>query len=89
MSDVRRLILWGAAPISLLLVPLVAMQITDEVKWNFSDFVFASLLLSATGLTCAVMTRSTNKIIYRLAIGCFVLILIALIWIEAAVGIFT
>lgn len=29
----------------LLLVPLVAMQFTDEVRWNLADFVVAGALL--------------------------------------------
>jgi hypothetical protein len=34
----------------ILLVPLVAMQITDAVDWGVADFAFAGALLGGTGL---------------------------------------
>ena len=34
----------------ILLLPLVAMQFTDEVNWGVFDFVFAGALLGGTGL---------------------------------------
>ena len=33
----------------LLLLPLVAMQFTNEVNWTFSDFLVAGILLFGTG----------------------------------------
>ena len=34
----------------ILLLPLVAMQVTDEVDWGVADFVIAGALLGGTGL---------------------------------------
>jgi drug/metabolite transporter (DMT)-like permease len=34
----------------ILLLPLVAMQFTDEVDWGLADFILAGLLLGGTGL---------------------------------------
>ena len=43
----RRLLAWGAAA-ALLLLPLVAMQFTEEVNWTVFDFlVFGSMLAVA------------------------------------------
>ena len=51
----------------ILLLPLVAMQITDEVDWGVADFVFAGALLGGTGLLLEVAARKGNTIAYRAA----------------------
>lgn len=71
----------------LLLIPLVAMQLTDEVAWNKTDFIVAGTLLFGTGLTYRLITRKTNKIIYRFAVGFALLVGLLLVWVNLAVGI--
>jgi hypothetical protein len=51
----------------ILLVPLVAMQITDEVDWGVADFVFAGALLGVTGLLLERAARKDGKIAHRAA----------------------
>ncbi len=46
----------------LLLIPLIAMQVTDEVNWTRSDFVKIGFLLLSTGLLCELIIRKVNKI---------------------------
>jgi peptidoglycan/LPS O-acetylase OafA/YrhL len=72
----------------LLLMPLIAMQFTDQVKWTLSDFVAAAVLLLATGLMCELVMRNVKKISHRIAICAVLLIILLLIWLELAVGIF-
>ena len=72
----------------LLLIPLTAMQFTDEVKWTRLDFVVMSILLLGTGLMCEFVMRKVDKIGYRIAICTAILAALLLIWIELAVGIF-
>lgn len=72
----------------LLLVPLIAMQFTDEVNWTLSDFIVAGILLFGTGLTCELVMRKVKKIEYRIAICAAILAALLFIWIELAVGIF-
>ena len=72
----------------LLLVPLIAMQFTDEVNWTLSDFVAAGVLLLGTGLMCELVMRKVKKIKYRIAICVALLAVLLLIWLELAVGIF-
>ncbi|HSD14220.1 MAG TPA: hypothetical protein VLB74_06200 [Flavobacterium sp.] len=72
----------------LLLIPLIAMQFTDEVNWTFSDFVAAGVLLFGTGLMCEFVMRKVNKTKHKVALCAALLLLLALIWIELAVGIF-
>ena len=72
----------------LLLIPFIAMQFTDEVKWSLFDFVVAGALLLGTGLLCELVIRKVNKIEYRIVICGALLVALLLIWIELAVGIF-
>ena len=72
----------------LLLIPFIAMQFTDEVKWTRLDFVTAGVLLLGTGLMCELVMRKVKKIEYRIAICVALLAAFLLIWLELAVGIF-
>jgi hypothetical protein len=72
----------------LLLIPLIAMQFTEEVKWTLFDFVVAAVLLLGTGLLCELVLRNVKKISYRIAICVAILAMLFLIWVELAVGIF-
>lgn len=72
----------------ILLIPFVAMQFTGEVKWTLFDFVIAGVLLLGTGLLCEFTLRKVKKIEYRVAIVLFLLVMLFLIWIELAVGVF-
>ncbi len=52
----------------ILLLPLVAMQITDEVDWGLADFAFAGVLLGGTGLLLHQLAASkAGNIAYRAA----------------------
>lgn len=50
-----------------LLLPLVAMQVTDEVEWSLADFVFAGALLGGTGLLFELAARKAGNIAYLAA----------------------
>lgn len=71
----------------LLLIPLVAMQFTDEVVWTLTDFIFAGILLFGTGLTYKLITRKSGEIAYRFAVGFALFTGLFLIWVNGAVGI--
>ena len=71
----------------LLLIPWIAMKFTDEVKWNWFDFLVAGTLLLGTGLMCEVVLRTVKKIQYRIAICAVILFLLFFLWAELAVGI--
>ncbi|WP_044219040.1 hypothetical protein [Chitinophaga pinensis] len=72
----------------LLLVPLVAMQFTAEVKWSFSDFLVAGFLLFGTGLLLELILRKVRATSHRLLLCVVLFIVVALVWAELAVGIF-
>lgn len=80
-----RLLMWSGAA-ALLLLPLIAMQFTDEVNWTPSDFVvFGGMLAVACGV-CDVALRKGGNWRYRagalLAVGTAFL----LVWVNLAVG---
>ncbi|ADB38351.1 hypothetical protein [Spirosoma linguale] len=72
----------------LLSVPLIAMQFTNEVNWSLFDFIVAGVLLLGTGLVCEFVLRRVKRVDYRIAICGVILLMLALIWVELAVGIF-
>jgi len=84
---VLRLIGWGAVAL-VMLTPVVAMRFTDEVNWTTTDFVFAGvLLIGGAALIELVAWRVRNPVI-RIGFALFVVAVVAVIWAEAAVGIF-
>lgn len=72
----------------LLLIPLIAMQFTDEVKWSAADFAVAGVLLFGTGLACELIIRKVRKIEYRIVVCAAILVMLLIVWAELAVGIF-
>lgn len=72
----------------LLLIPLVAMQFTNEVNWNLFDFVVMGVLLLGTGLMCELVMRKVKNKDYQIGILAVILVALFLIWAELAVGIF-
>ena len=72
----------------LLLIPLVAMQFTDEVNWDLLDFVVMGTLLFGTGLVCELVMRKVRNLDYRIGLIAVILVALFLIWAELAVGIF-
>lgn len=80
-----RVVGWGAAGL-VLLSPLVAMRLTDEVNWTASDFLFAGLLVGSVGLILELAVRRTTDRLYRAAAGCAVAAAFLTIWANGAVG---
>lgn len=72
----------------LLLIPLVAIQFTNEVNWTLSDFVVAAVLLLGTGLVCEFVMRKIKKTNHRIIFCGVIMVALLLIWIELAVGLF-
>lgn len=71
-----------------LLAPLIAMQFSHEVKWDVADFLVAGVLLFGTGLVCEFVMRKVKTTRYRILICGAILLILLLIWLELAVGIF-
>jgi hypothetical protein len=70
----------------LLAIPLVAMQITDEVKWDATDFVVMGALLFSTGLAFEWLLRRKGSSLYRIAVGLALFSTLFMTWANLAVG---
>ena len=72
-----------AAAAILLLIPLVA-----RFSWGLFDFIAAGVMLFGAGIAIEVALRMITKWEYRIAACVGILIALALLWVELAVGIF-
>lgn len=86
MARNRNIVRIALATASILLVPLVAMQFTDEVVWSLTDFIIAGALLFGTGLAYELVARQARSIVYRLAAGVALGTALFLVWANLAVG---
>ena len=73
---------------ALLLIPLVAMQFTEEVSWSIADFIVAGALLLGSGLLFDLIIRKIKRMRYKIAISVILAITLLVVWAELAVGIF-
>ncbi len=72
----------------LLLIPLIAMQFSDEVKWSVFDFVVAGVLLLSAAFSIEFVLRKINKKETRIVLLIIILLALIMVWLELAVGIF-
>ena len=72
----------------LLLIPLIAMQLTNEVNWSFFDFIIMGALLTITGLLIGVILQKVKNSKSRLILIITIVMMFFLIWAELAVGLF-
>ena len=71
----------------ILLLPLLAMQITDEMAWTPFDFAVAGALLGGTGLLYELLTRKAGNVEYRAAAAVALMAVFILVWLVGAVGV--
>lgn len=71
-----------------LLLPLIMMQISSEVNWSLSDFVIAGLILFVGGTLLEIILRKLQTVKGRVISVIVLVLLILLVWLELAVGIF-
>jgi hypothetical protein len=57
-------------------------------NWSRFDYIIAGVLLLGTGLAIEIVLRVVKKTRYRIALGLAILAMLALVWIEVAVGLF-
>lgn len=76
----------GIATIVLLMIPLVAMQFTDEVNWSIIDFLIAGALLFGTGVLFVLVLRSTASVVFKCALGLAIGATFLMSWANLAVG---
>ena len=75
-------------PVLLLLIPLVAMQVSEQVNWSLSDFVIMGILLLFLGIGIDYTIRKFSSPQKRVLLVSLIIIVFLLIWAELAVGVF-
>jgi hypothetical protein len=76
---------WSFAGL-LLLLPLVAMQFTEEVNWDETDFIVMGALIGAVGLGIEYFVRTSTSLAYRFGAAVALLAVLLTIWVNLAVG---
>lgn len=79
-------VIWSTAVV-LLLLPLVAMQVTTEVDWDGTDFIVFAFMLAVACGTYELATRLSGSSAYRSAVGLATAAAFILGWMNLAVGI--
>lgn len=72
---------------AILMIPLIAMQFSEDVAWTLSDFVFAGILILGTGITYKLITAKSGNAAYKVAVGFALFTGFFLILSNLAVGI--
>ena len=72
---------------TILLIPLLAMQFTNEVNWNGSDFLVMGSLLFLSGLALQFVRYRLKTRKSRIIASSAILLVLFIIWAELAVGI--
>ena len=72
----------------ILLIPMMAMQFTDEVNWSFLDFIIMGIMLSITGLALGIIIKKIKDYKYRNIFITIIVMIFLLIWAELGVGLF-
>lgn len=80
------LAMWGVIA-AILLAPLIAMQVTDEVAWTAFDFAAAGALLIGAGAVFEALSRKPRLAQHRAAVAATLIAVVAVVWAQGAVGI--
>jgi len=83
-----RLHLISGVVFALLMIPLIAMQFTDTVNWSIFDFLIAGGLLLSAGLLIDFFLKNITSKKRQILITVFILIILIIVWMELAVGLF-
>lgn len=71
-----------------LLIPLIAMQFSEEWDWKVPDFIVIGILLAGVGVGYQMIVTGAKNNFKLAAIGIILAAVMILTWIELAVGIF-
>lgn len=87
IGSTRRWVL-AIGVVALLLLPMIAMGFTDAVDWNAFDFAAAALLLGGGAIAYDMATHRLRSTKARGIATAAVILFVALVWAEGAVGVF-
>lgn len=70
------------------MIPLLAMQFTDDVNWSIFDFVVMGFLLLFFSLGIDITMKKVKNENVKILYVILTILIFLLIWAELAVGIF-
>ena len=70
------------------MIPLLAMQFTDDVNWSIFDFVVMGFLLLFFSLGIDITMKKVKNENIKILYVVLTILIFLLIWAELAVGIF-
>ncbi|WP_126653464.1 hypothetical protein [Chryseobacterium aureum] len=88
MTQKQKTLTIYALPLAVLSIPLVGNLFSKEVNWSGSDFLIAGVLLFTTAFLVNLVRNRIKKQNQKVLVTIFILLALALIWLELAVGIF-
>lgn len=88
MTTTSRALLIAFIPLTLLFLPLIGMQVSDEVNWSTFDFMVGGALLLGIGSLVAFITTTVKKTKVRWIMIAVALLMFLLVWADLAVGVF-
>ena len=88
MKQLKKYIVVVVFVLFLLLIPFTMMLLTDRIRWSLLDFTIAVILLVITISTIHFIFRKIKNTKYFIVTSIAFLLLMLLIWIEIAVGVF-
>lgn len=81
-------ILIFAVPALLLAAAFFCNLFVEGFNWSLPDFIVAGFLLFGTAFAINLVVHSPKTLLFKLIISGIILLVLLLIWIELAVGIF-
>lgn len=84
--NLKKIIRVASITILLLLIPFIAMFVTDEMNWSAADFVVAGVLVFSAGIIYEWLSTKGSSIIHRTAVALAVITSLGLLWVNLAVG---
>lgn len=73
--------------LSLLLIPFVFTQLSNEVNWNFIDFLIMGILLVVISFLVDLISRKVKGKKKKITLIILTLLAFLFVWAEIAVGV--
>lgn len=80
-----RIAAWTGAGL-VLMIPLIAMRFTDEVRWTGFDFIVAGAMLAALIGAAELAVRISEDWLYRAGAAVAAVAAFLMVWVQGAVG---
>jgi hypothetical protein len=84
----KGILLIGGIVLSVLVIPFLGNMISTSVNWGAFDFAVAGALMIIFGIGIEVIRLNVKSLIVRVSVLLSFVLILLLLWVELAVGIF-